>query len=122
MSGHFPEFGEKVSCSAYIKSSGNCYEKATASECLCWERGAESGIVVEDCHSCERYKTIEKEFCGIYVGTTTLCTQLNAEYYEDKYGGSGFLTYCDEPEKFAVVYYANNKKRIVPIDKVEVAK
>jgi len=115
------KLGDGVLCAAYIKPAGNYYiilsekEHGTAA-CEYWAKGASEGVEVEDFHNCDRYRVIDKMFHGIYVGTTTICTRLNAECWDDGYQ-SGFRTYCDEPKKFAVVYYADNKKRIVPIDK-----
>lgn len=120
--------GDKVRCEAYIKPSGNRYIIASEREtefgvasCYYWENGASESVEVEDCHSCNRYRIIEKAFSGVYVGTTTLCTRINAEGWDDSYGNSGFRTHCDEPKKFAIVYYADNKKRLVPIDKIKEA-
>lgn len=114
------ELGDVVSCTAYIKPAKNHYEiyKDEFPGCTYWECGASEGLEVEDFHSCERFKTVEAKFSGVYVGETTLCTRLNAEYWNDSYS-CGFRTFCDEPRKFAVIYYANNKKRLVPIDKIE---
>lgn len=63
----------------------------------------------------DKFKTIEKEFDGIYVGTTRLATKLSATYEE--WGGGDFIA-CrsTDVKKFAVVYYANNRKRLVPIE------
>ena len=121
------KLGDIVICSEYIKPSGNHYEilrgkktRSGAPVCLYREKGAseENGVEVDDCHGCERYKTIGKTFTGIYVGTTSLCTRLYAEYWDDEYGNSGFRTHCEEPHKFAIVYYADNKKRLVPIERL----
>ena len=66
----------------------------------------------------DKFKTIEKEFKGIYVGTTRLSTKLSATYEE--WGGGGSIYFRSTAfEKFAVVYYANNRKRLVPIDCVK---
>lgn len=63
----------------------------------------------------DKFKTIEKEFDGIYVGTTHLATKLSATYEE--WGGGGSIQFRSEAiKKFAVVYYASNKKRLVPIE------
>lgn len=64
----------------------------------------------------DKFKTIEKEFDGIYVGTTYLTTKLSAIYETPPYGNDyiRFESECVKP--FAVVYYANNRKRLVPID------
>ena len=120
------KLGDMVYCTAYIKHSGNHYEiydeKQTQDRipaCFYWKRDSAEGISVDDFHNCDRYITINKRFNGIYVGTTELCTRLNAEYIDAPYGRIGYRTYCDQPQKFAVVYYANNKKRIVPINHIE---
>ena len=63
----------------------------------------------------DKFKTIAKEFDGIYVGTTHLATKIWAIYEE--WGGGGSIRFrSTDIKKFAVVYYANNKKRLVPID------
>jgi hypothetical protein len=57
----------------------------------------------------DKFKTIEKEFDGIYVGTTHLTTKLSATYEE--WGGGDFIEFrSKDVKKFAVVYYGNNKK------------
>ncbi len=67
----------------------------------------------------DKFKVIKKEFDGVYVGTTYLTTRLSATYNEDEYGNDciRFAGECVKP--FAVVYYANNRKRFVPIDCVK---
>ena len=107
--------GCRVNCSAYIRPSGNCYEKM-AGGCYYHEHGKNEEVDIEGFHNCERYKTIEKMFSGVFAGTTTLCTRLNAESFNEEYA-SGFRFYCDDPQKFAIVYYAENKKRLVPLEK-----
>lgn len=63
----------------------------------------------------DKFKTIEKEFDGVYVGTTRLTTKLSATYEQPPFGNDyvRFQSECVKP--FAVVYYANNRKRLVPI-------
>lgn len=114
------KLGDRVSCTAYIKPARNHYfvrNHDEFPECTYFECGDDEGLAVEDFHSCERFKTVDARFSGVYVGETTLCTRLNAEYWSDGYC-CGFRTFCDEPRKFAVVYYANNRKRLAPIDKL----
>ena len=63
----------------------------------------------------DKFKTIEQEFDGVYVGTTRLATKLWAILEE--WGGGGYINFRSRDfEKFAVVYYANNRKRLVPVD------
>lgn len=119
------DFARNVVCSQYIKPSKNHYQIYSENEtqngiptCEYWENGSNSPEDIEDFHSCDRYKTVSKIFSGICVGVTTLCTRLNAEWFDNDLGECGFRTYCDQPKKFGVVYYADNKKRIVPIEKM----
>lgn len=119
-------FGNHVRCSGYIRPSHNHYEiipqehtEDGATYCSYWADGASEGVEVEDFHMCDRFRTIDADFSGIFVGATTLCTRLNAEYVDDPYGRNHFRTYCDRPEKFAVVYYASNRKWLVPFDRIK---
>lgn len=121
------KLGDRVRCTGYVKRSGNHYEIMTGKEtesgapaCAYWPAGASEGTEVEDFHACNRFVMKKANFSGVYVGTTTLCVRLNAEYEEGPYTAPCFRTYHDLPEKFAVVYYADNKKRLVPLDMVEV--
>jgi hypothetical protein len=109
--------GDRVLCTAYVKRSGNCYQ-ITGDDCFFHEGGTTKSEEVDGDHWCDRYRTITKQFFGIYVGATTLCTRLVADYEYSQYGNSGYRAHSDMPEKFAVVYYADNKKRLVPIDRV----
>lgn len=123
------KLGDRVRCTGYVKRSGNHYEILTGKEtesgapaCAYWPAGASEGTEVEDFHVCDRFVTKKANFSGVYVGTTTLCVRLNAEYEDGPYTAPCFRTYHDQPEKFAVVYYADNKKRLVPLDMVEVVR
>ena len=119
-------FGERVRCTGYLVTSHNHYEigqqTATAGDIPCcsyWANGATEGVGVEDFHTCDRYRTVDADFSGIFVGETTRCTKICVEYTKNPYGKDYFRTYCDCPAKFAVVFYANNKKRVVPLDRIE---
>ena len=63
----------------------------------------------------DKFKTIEKEFDGIYVGTTRLTTKLTATYETPPYGNDYVRFESECYKEFAVVYYANNRKRLVPV-------
>ena len=69
--------------------------------------------------SCEKYETKAASFTGIFVGVTTLCTELFCEWNENPYGRSGYQCSSLTPKPFAIVYYAENKKRLVPMDSIE---
>ena len=64
----------------------------------------------------DKFKTIVKEFDGIYVGATRLATKLSATYETPPYGNDYIRFESECYKKFAVVYYANNRKRLVPVD------
>ncbi len=120
------KLGDWVRCTGYIKRSGNHFEvldgKDTESgfpSCVYWSAGATEGTDVEDYHICDRFVVKKATFSGVYVGTTTMCVKLNAEYEDGPYAAPHFRTYSDTPEKFAVVYYADNKRRLVPLDMIE---
>lgn len=115
------ELGQKVICSAYIKKSGNHYETFDdRRDCEFWENGATESVTVDDYHSCDKFLTVPASFRGVYVGTTNLCTRIVVEWEEPPYGNDGFKFRSEEPKPFAVVYYANNRKRLVPMDAIQI--
>lgn len=67
------------------------------------------------------YNTIEKEYEGIYVGTTFKATTLSAEYMDDTYH-QWWQFRRENGKQFAVIYYANNRKRLVNLEDCEVLK
>lgn len=67
----------------------------------------------------DKFKIVEKEFDGIYVGTTRLATKLSATYETPPYGNDYIRFESECVKSFAVIYYANNRKRLVPIDCVQ---
>lgn len=133
------KIGDKVHCTAYVKKSGHGgISIFDCSPFFDFIEGSEDGLqhrlvsYYDDIKrdfvnipyeeftdaTIDRFKSIEKEFDGIYVGTTSIPTKISAIYEE--WGGGGSIRFkkiCFE--KFAVVYYANNKKRLVPIDCVK---
>lgn len=116
------ELGAMVVCSAYIKRTGNHFEidngkdKYTA---LLWENGATEGKEVDGFESCEKFETKAALFTGVFVGTTTLCTQLFCDWFEGPYGNMGYRCESTDPQEFAIVYYALNKKRLVPMANIK---
>lgn len=119
------KLGDRVVCRAYVKKSGSHYEVDKNESpyheptyCVFHECGNSEGIDIEDFHSCNRFKVVDACFDGVYVGTTSLYTRLNAEWCDDYNGRSSVRTYCDDTESFAIVYYADNRKRLVPLDRV----
>ena len=69
--------------------------------------------------SCEKFVTKTALFTGVFVGVTWLCTELFCEWNDPPYGRSGFQCSSINPKPFAIVYYAENKKRLVPMDSIE---
>lgn len=114
------ELGQRVICSAYVKKSGNHYETDEARNTFCefWAAGATEAVIVEDFHSCNLFVRIPASFRGVYVGTTHRATRLSVEYDEPPYGKDGFYFSKDEARPFAIVYYADNKKHLVPMDAI----
>jgi len=114
------ELGQRVICSSYVKKSGNHYETDKDRDTFCefWATGATRSIAVEDFHSCDLLVRIPASFRGVYVGTTHRATRLSVEYDEPPYGKAGFYFSKDESRPFAIVYYADNKKRLVPMDAI----
>jgi len=79
-------------------------------------------------HECDRYVVVDCQFKGIYVGTRSVSTKLKAEWCVDEYIMDDFGNTAENeywkiskaaPEKFAIVYYASGKKRLVPMDMIE---
>lgn len=114
------ELGQRVICSAYVKKSGNHYETGKDRDTFCefWAAGANESELVEDFHSCDLFVRIPASFRGVYVGTTHRATRLTVEYDEPPYGRDGFYFSKDDDKPFAIVYYADNKKRLVPMDAI----
>lgn len=113
--------GDMVVCNAYIRPSGNHFEidNGDAGKALLWEKGATEGKEIEDYESCEKFVTKTALFTGVFVGVTWLCTELFCEWNEPPYGRCGFQCSSINPKPFAIVYYAENKKRLVPMDSIE---
>ena len=112
--------GDWVSCSAYIRPSGNHFEidNEDTGTALLWRKDATEGEEIEDYESCEKFVTKMALFTGVFVGVTWLCTELFCEWNDPPYGRSGFQCSSINPKPFAIVYYAENKKRLVPMDSI----
>lgn len=121
------KLGDRVRCTGYIKKSGNRFETddptgRRQTECAFWPAGAEAGEPVEDYQSCDRFAVVPLTFEGIFVGTTKLNTVITAEWCEPPYGNPHFEFYTENQQPFGVVYYSDNKKRLVPMDMIEVTR
>ena len=115
------KLGDKVLCKSFIKPSGFSFEQSEDGD-KCVLTNSKTGYVgpeIDEFEVCDRYERVEKRFEGVFVGVTTLNTKLTAEYHDDPYCAPGFHCYTGSPKQFAVVYYANNKKRYVPIEDIE---
>lgn len=131
------KMGDKVHCTAYVERTGQGIsvmdyspfdsifdEGAPRKEVVYFdaEKNEMASIPYNDFTdvTVDKFKTIEKEFDGIYVGTTRLATKLTAILETPEYDGKDYIRFeSGEVKKFAVVYYANNRKRLVPIDCVK---
>lgn len=128
------KIGDKVHCTAYAERIGQGISVMDYSPWYSVEGVPRKEVVYFDAEKNEmasipyndftdvtvdKFKTIEKEFDGVYVGTTRLATKLSATYETPPYGNDYVRFESDCYKKFAVVYYANNRKRLVPIDCVK---
>ena len=100
--------GDWVSCSAYIRPSGNHFEidNEDTGTALLWRKDATEGEEIEDYESCEKFVTKTALFTGVFVGVTWLCTELFCEWNDPPYERSGFQCSSINPKPFAIVYYA----------------
>lgn len=122
--------GDRVSCSAYIRRSGKYFEVHNGPEPIAYlcdkgnidEKGNIDGEQVDGYETCDRYTTETAPFTGVYVGTTTLCTSITCDWHNGPYEREGYRCMLTNPKPFAIVYYANNKKRLVPMDSIEKVK
>ncbi len=121
------KIGTHVLCKGYVRKAGNSFEYLKESEtddgkpsCRAWNsRTREYSEELDDFLVVDRFEKVGTWFAGIYVGTTTLCTKIVASSEYDCFSGDFVRFQKEKPEKFAVVYYANNKKRLVPISDIE---
>ena len=73
--------GDMVVCSAYIRPSGwhfEIYDQLEQSAYLIGN-GQTEGKEVDGFESCEKFVTKTALFTGVFVGVTTLCTELFCE-------------------------------------------
>ena len=113
--------GDMVVCDAYARPSRsyfNIYKDEDGEHAVLVKRGENSAKEVDGYESCEKFETIEALFTGVFVGTTILNTELICEWEDAPYVNSGFYCTSVNPKPFAVVYYALNRKRLVPMDHV----
>lgn len=90
--------GDRVSCSAYIRPSGNHFEidNEDTGTALLWRKDATEGEEIEDYESCEKFVTKTALFTGVFVGVTWLCTELFCEWNDPPYTDAmklGMLTF-----------------------------
>lgn len=118
---HELSLGDMVVCNAYIRPSGRYFEihNGAESSAYLWEKGQTKCEEVDGFKSCEKFETKTALFTGVFVGVTWLCTELFCEWNDHPYGGSGYKCSSIAPKPFAIVYYAENKKRLVPLACVE---
>ncbi len=113
--------GDMVVCDAYARptrSYFNIYKDEDGEHAVLVKRGENSAKEVDGYEPCEKFETVEALFTGVFVGTTILNTELICEWEDAPYVNSGFYCTSVNPKPFAVVYYALNRKRLVPMDHV----
>ena len=84
-----------------------------------WEKGQAECKEVDGYESCEKFETKTALFTGVFVGVTTLCTELFCDWNDHPYSGGRYQCSSINPKPFAIVYYAENKKRLVPMDSIK---
>lgn len=113
--------GDMVVCDAYADASGayfNIYKDEDGEHAVLVKRGETSAEEVDGYKSCEKFENVEALFTGVFVGTYILNTELLCEWEDAPYGNSGFRCTSINPKPFAVVYYALNRKRLVPMEHI----
>lgn len=120
--------GQRVKCYGYLKKTGANYITSFADGLgnvmpsdlayRTWEDHINDKNRIEDYDDQNRFELIEKEFEGIYVGTTTINLNLTCESFDDSYT-QGWKTETNTPFKCARIYYADNKSRLVPLDMID---
>ena len=120
------KLGDWVHCTRYIHKTGNHYKIIQAENninntetALYLESGAKEPVEFESLHDCERIGFVNKQFDGVYVGTTTVFRRLECSYEEPQYGKAGYRFEKYDPFQVAIVYYAQNRKRMVPLDSLQ---
>jgi len=88
-------YGDKVRCYGYIKTRNHLKREV-----------GKARFNKENDFCYERYEIKSKAFTGLCVGFTRKSTITE-------------IHFIHLPKEFAVVYYGDNRKRLVPIDMVE---
>lgn len=119
------QFGDRVVCDAYLKKTHNCF---IALDEELWAHTSKAGSVkLEEPGQgavLDKYTIItpNEPFCGVCVGVTTISRQLFGRYYNDQF--ESFVPDCRSisPIDVAIVYYGNNRKRLVPLENIKKCK
>ena len=124
------KLGDKVRCTGYITKSGwyfNTHNRPTDWELIEVCQTTKDNTIIDneatetlkdyDTYVLPLYKITEKEFTGIFVGTTYKSTKMRAHWESDSYTDQ-WLFNREAEQEFAVVYFRNNGKRLVPLDMI----
>lgn len=65
------------------------------------------------------YRMKQERFRGMYVGTRIVITEAEVTRSIDKYGVQHYTKYAKNAVECAIVYYAPNRKHLVPLDCIE---
>lgn len=113
------KLGDRVRCTGYIRKSGNWYEMSEDRQTCSFFHKDDEPEEVDGLHECARFETVQKEFTGIFVGKKQEAALLVASYEEGEYIRSGYCIFKDCWKPVAIVYYAENRKHLVPMDMIE---
>lgn len=120
------KLGDWVHCTCYIRNAGNHYKVIPSKnrmlytdKALYFERGAKDPIEIEEEHNCERIRYVDKPFDGVYVGKKAIHRRLSCSYEEPSYGKDGYQFEKYDPITVAIVYYGQNRKRLVPLNSIK---
>lgn len=123
---------KKVKCSSYLKRVWDgkfiqVYKGELDEAAYCDSNNPDGEIISECCGELEflktYYKEVQKNFTGFIVGIKDIVVTgyLVADTDYD-HRGCGYLSIYKRPkqiEKCAIVYYANNRKRYVPLEDIK---
>lgn len=111
-------FGDVVECDSYVVKSKK-YFQPNYKKGILELRDQDNKVIEEIASGCvgeiSRYelKTLSRPFRGICVGVTARNVSIHGVLDEDVVN-----TWSTDCKPFAIVYYANNKKRLVPLDEI----
>lgn len=120
---------DKVKCHGFLQKAKDGIMISHAPNSDSWIAITVDGEEIKDLSSCEGdyvektyFKIKKRNFSGVIVGFKDVVTKgiIGTDWDDNPYCEHGYcFKQATETIKCAVVYYANNKKHIVPIDLIE---